>query len=441
MKAGAIRERKKDELRVAYVTMQFPKLSETFASNDVRTLLNMGIAISVYGLRLEHPEAKRLLAERDLGELRVTHATFGGLLRGALYGLRHPGRLLELLTWLWRATRNDKQKRLRKSHKRHFEKSLVLLPRALEIFSRLEQARPDVVHLYWGHYPSLVGYLVARFLPDTVLSMSLGPYDLGINYGGSRSVAQQADVVKTLARVNVPRIVEQTGVPAHEITVIYNSLDLQRVRHVVGHSLLERKVPRRILSAGRLHPDKAMDEVLSAFASALPRHPDATLVILGDGAERGALEKQCDELGIRAAVTFLGHVNHDEVFAEMAKAEVFLFLSKEERLPNVVKEAMLCECLCIVSRTIGIEELLPDERYGHVVAVGDKEGAARHLKATLDHPETRAPLLEQAKAHVLEHFNVEQAMARQVGLWREAIAKRRKRQVPASEAVLEVQGA
>ena len=44
----------------------------------------------------------------------------------------------------------------------------------------------------------------------------------------------------------------------------------------------------------------------------------------------------------------------------MAESRYFIFLSnkKSERLPNVLKEAMQCGCVCISSKTKGIEELI-----------------------------------------------------------------------------------
>jgi glycosyltransferase involved in cell wall biosynthesis len=401
-------------LRVAYVTMQFPSSFETFAGNNVRVLRGMGQDIAVHSLRPAHPEAERLLAERDLVGMPLSHFTVPGWFRGFVHGLRHPSASFDLLAWSLRVTWGNP---------RHLLSSLILLPRALEIFGHLKADRPDVVHLYWGHYPALVGYLVQRHLPGVALSMSLSVYDLDMNYGGSSPVAARADVVQTIAKVNVPGIARKTGVPEERIAVVYNGLDLKRVARRLEPGLS--KVPGRVLSVGRLDADKAMDAVLAAFAAARLEHPGSTLVILGDGPERQALERQRDALGLQDAVTFRGQVSHDEVFREMAQAEVFLFLSKTERLPNVVKEAMLCECLCVVTATIGIEELLPDERYGYVVPIGDVVAAAERLAVALAFSEQREAQLAAARAHVLKHFDVEQAMARQVALWREALAARR----------------
>ena len=39
-------------------------------------------------------------------------------------------------------------------------KSVVFVPRSLDLLASVRARRPDVVHLFWGHYPAIVGYLV-----------------------------------------------------------------------------------------------------------------------------------------------------------------------------------------------------------------------------------------------------------------------------------------
>ena len=81
--------------------------------------------------------------------------------RGLAYGLLHPVVSFRLLMWLgrllWRQPRD-------------LARSLVLSPRALDVLAAMKADPPDVIHLFWGHYPAIVGYLVRHDLPDVVLS-------------------------------------------------------------------------------------------------------------------------------------------------------------------------------------------------------------------------------------------------------------------------------
>src|SRR5688572_23542117 len=161
--------------------MSFPSSTETFAANEIRTLSQLGVRVSAHSLRGEWKDAERMLAERGLSDLEITHGSPGNVLRGAGVALMHPLRTMRLLWWTVRHSGG---------HPLHFIKALVLLPRILDLFNRLERNAPDVVHLYWGHYPAILGWLVLEYTPQVIVSLSLSAYDLLRNFPGSVAVAK-----------------------------------------------------------------------------------------------------------------------------------------------------------------------------------------------------------------------------------------------------------
>lgn len=408
-------------MRVCYITMVFPAATETFACVDVRALRATGVSVSVFALRSARPRgldeprrlfagpartqaAARLLAERGLADLDVSHGSWFAVLRGLRFAARNPRIAADLLAWIWRHCARSP---------RHFLKSLVLVPRALDIFSSLRSAPPDVVHLFWGHYPAIVGYLVERYLPDVVLSMFLGAYDLGAPYPGSSEVAARANVVWTHARVNVP-VIERLGVPPPRIRVAHRGIDLHEFAEPRGD-----KVPRRLVASGRLGAFKAMDQVIAILAALVPAWPDATLTILGDGPERRRLASLTRRLGVDRAVTFRGHLTHAQVQQEMAAAPVLVHMSTTERLPNVVKEAMASRCVCVVADTPGIRELIRDGHDGYVVAQGDIAGAALRIAEVFCQPAQRAAMGAAARARIVADFDVTQSIEGYRHCWSE----------------------
>lgn len=80
----------------------------------------------------------------------------------------------------------------------------------------------------------------------------------------------------------------------------------------------------RIGFAGSLKPWHGLDAFLDVFARVRARHPNACLEILGDGKGRTELETRVDRLGIRNAVTFLGHVAHADVPARLHRWHVIV---------------------------------------------------------------------------------------------------------------------
>lgn len=401
------------DLRVAYVTMLFPARSETFASQDVRELRRMGVDITVHSMRPRNGEEARLASERELDDVPCTYNGFRASLRGAGIMLARPWRSLAVTAWLL--------PRL-SARPRELLKTLTLLPRAFEVFARLERQPPHVVHVYWGHYPALIGHLVQRYLPGTVVSMSLGAYDLEARYPLTAPVASAACFVRTHGECNVPVLIERVGVARERVAVIYNGVALSRLP---DRPLDADRVPGRIVTAARLVASKGVDDVLRAFAQIRERLPGATLEIFGDGPDVERLTGIAGDLGIRGAVSFRGHVSHDRIFESLTRAELLLFLSRDptDRLPNVVKEAMGCGAACVVSDTTGIDELIAGPEYGRVVPKGDPDAAARAALELLERPDTMRAVRARAHAFLLEHFDLRRTTREYVRRWNAAVTE------------------
>ncbi len=378
--------------------MGFPLTSETFACNDVIALQRSGVKIAVHGLRPKHRLFSQLVVERGLTNIWITHNSMMDTLHGLLVGLTQPLLLINFILWI-----------LKHSWRRPFNlfKSLILVPRSLQIYDFARRHNPDVVHLYWSHFPSLMGYLIQSKLPQIVVSISFVAHDVYYSEFNSKdsytgSVARNADLIQTITAANIPEITKY-GISEKNILLSYHGVDFNKI------PAKKEKVKRRIVTAGRLIPDKGFDDVLKAFSQVLSDWPDASLVILGDGPERKKLEAKAHSLRISHAVDFRGFVTHNEIFEEMAVAEIFLFMSfyKAERLPNVVKEAMACNCLCVVSHTPGIEELVTDKVHGYIVQAGDIDSAVRKIHQAFLNPEKMNQMSEIAYQHLQASFDLD----------------------------------
>lgn len=411
-------------MKVAYVTMQFPAPTETFAGADVRALVDAGIDVHVYALRRAHKDHATMLRERGLEALPVDSFRMRDLARGLWLALGHPRWSAALIWWIVRWNLRTPQR---------FVRCLALSPRALTIFADVATGRFDVVHLFWGHYPAMVGYLVQRFLPDVVSSMFLGAYDLDEGrYGswlpGSAVVARRADHVWTHSRANCPRL-RSIGVKEDQLACVYRGIDLQRfaMKDVAD---TEREAGL-VVAIGSLIERKAVDDVIRVIARVRENASHVRLRVFGDGPEREALHELARDLGVDDRVTFGGHVSGDVVATELARASCFLLMSRNDRIPNVAKEAMATGCPVVVTSTPGMEELVTHERNGYCVDVGDVTGAAEHVAAILLHPSEHAEMTAAARRKVEEEFSVEASMARYAAAWSTTVVSRsRTRSVP-----------
>lgn len=394
-------------MRVAYIMMRFPLPSETFAVRDVKALRALGVDVDVYTLRAPHATADQLVGERDIAAVPIRHGTPRQAVRGMQAGFRHPRVAMDLLRWIadnnWHSSP-------------HLFNGYWFSPVALAIWNTLRQDPPDVVHLFWGHYPALVGYLVQRHLLDVPLSMFLGAYDLGQQFGGTGPVLAQADAVWTHAATNVNAIAALGGCAPEDVHVVPRGLALDVIDEALDR---HRRDPLRLVSTGRLIPEKGMEDVLRCMATVRATHPGVQLAVLGEGPARGALEHQADTLGLGEAVTFHGHVSEGRVAAELAQSTAFLLLSRKptERLPNAVKEAMAAGCVAITTNTPGIEELVADGATGYVVPQGAPGVAAARVKQVLEAPATHQAMRAAARQVIEERFDVTACMQQYKAHW------------------------
>ncbi|WP_299615520.1 glycosyltransferase family 4 protein [Pelagibius sp.] len=390
-------------MKIAYVTMQFPVASETFAAVELRALRRLGAEVTVLTYRAPPPRAAEMLAERGLADLRVDQGSAGSVLQGLLLAVLKPADAGYLLAMIirhcWRRPM-------------HLAKALALAPRSLVLLQRIAALRPEVVHLFWGHYPSLLGLLVQRRLPATALSQFLGAYDLEERFAPSARLAQRVRLLLTHAKANLPAIAG-LGVDPEQVRISYRGVEVPDP--LPGPA----KQPGLMVIAERLVPQKRSADALRVFATLRRALPEARLRVLGAGPELQPLKDLAAELELGSSVSFLGHVPHDQALGHLAEAQVLLTMSQSpsERLPNALKEAMLRRCVCLSARSPGIEELIEDGVTGLLVEAGDNEAAARRLASLLADAPAADQMADRAQACVAERFNVDRLMADRLAQW------------------------
>ena len=387
-------ERTPPVLRGATVFMTYPVASETFAQRDVKALQRLGHSVEIHQL---NPRTDGALDKLKSMASNVK----------ALLGFPAPGQLIGLF--------------FRLLFSRHWRlvdrlKCICLLPAAAHVAKRIIASQPDVVHLFWGHYPSLVTLLVEGHLPRGRLSMFLGAYDLEMKLPVSRWAHATSDLLFTHAQVNVADIQAFLGRSAQP-RVIHRGIDLQPYPVDAYVGFAERRA--QIFTAGRLIADKGFDRVIRVFAQVHASCPEARLAIAGTGPELTALQQLTRSLGLENAVSFLGWLDEQQVREQLASSRVFVLLSTKlgERLPNAVKEGMAAGCVCISSDSPGIDELLEDGRSGFILDVGSEARIAQTVLIALR--DDAMSMGRAAVAKVRNSFDVEVSAKKYLALWQD----------------------
>src|SRR5207302_897221 len=116
---------------------------------------------------------------------------------------------------------------------------------------------------------------------------------------------------------------------------------------------------RHLLFVGRFDDKvKRVGALIRAFAGLAARHPDADLVLVGEGPDGAALRRLAGECG-GGRVRFLGWVPGPEALVALYNAAQCLVMpSRSEGFPGVVGEAMACGTPVLASRVGGVGELV-----------------------------------------------------------------------------------
>ena len=185
---------------------------------------------------------------------------------------------------------------------------------------------------------------------------------------------------------------------------VVNEVPLTALRPAdVQLTSLERRNPHRLLFAGRLTRSKGIYDVLRALAILRRSGTKVELTIAGGGVadEVQALTSLCDELGIRAAVTILGHVSHAALAETYRNHSIFVFPSYfTEGFPRVLYEAMMFSLALVTCDMPGTEGFLIDGVNCLHCRPSDPEQLAARLQRLLDDPQLLRSLGRRGRADV-----------------------------------------
>jgi glycosyltransferase involved in cell wall biosynthesis len=166
-------------------------------------------------------------------------------------------------------------------------------------------------------------------------------------------------------------------VPDEKILISHMTVDTDKIRNTPSPSKQEFRSSRGIpqdqvlfLFVGRLLAQKGIDTLLQAFEDVQKRSPEAALVVVGDGPERGMVDQAAAKYPGRIWV--VGREGSTGVISWLRASDVFVLPSRDEHWGLVVNEAMTCGLPVIVSDVCGcVDDLVLSGRNGIVFPVDD----------------------------------------------------------------------
>jgi len=239
-----------------------------------------------------------------------------------------------------------------------------------------------------------------------------------LNRWRSRLLARRTSRLVAVSEATARAMARYQGLERERLVVIPNSIAVPTAVAEAGPVRARHGISPRttvIGSVGRLAWVKGYDRLLVAFRALSAELPDACLLLVGDGPERGALERLAASLGIRSRVIFAGF--QPDVGGYYAAMHLFVLPSRSEGVALSLLEAMAAGVPAVATAVGGNRELLADGVAGWILPEDEARWPAV-LAGILGNATERERRVAAARERTRTVYNRERTMAAYEALYR-----------------------
>lgn len=403
-----------NNIKIAYITSQYPKVSHSFIRREILALEEEGVVVKRISIRGWDAELVDVvdIEEREKTQYVLQNGIFGLLPAVVKTLFKSPIVFLNtLFTAFKMGIRAD----------RNWPYHLVYVAEACQIFIWLKDSDVQHMHVHFGANATEVALLV-RSLGGVSYSFTLhGPEEF-----------DKPEFIKLAEKIDASAFV--VAISSYCRSQIFRWIPYvqwSKVKEV--HCGVEESfynilpVPitskSKLICVGRICEQKGQLLLIDAAHILAKRGVDFELVLGGDGEMRSEVEAQIKLHGLIDRVRITGWISSDQVRAEILNAKALVLPSFAEGLPVVIMEAMALRRPVISTYIAAIPELVISGENGFLFPAGDVNALADILEKFLALPNEQLSLMgESAYQRVLERHSVSAEAKKLKILFNEAIA-------------------
>lgn len=389
----------------------YPRISETFISNEIRLLEKMGFTIHIYSMRAPRENfAHDSIKEIKAGVTYLPSSMIWGLPALLWYNLRlffrHPRRYMRCVRLMLPRFRLAPKKYTWVKH---------LLQGGYIVQKSVMDQGVDLGHLHghFAHTPTTVT-MCAACLAGVPFSFTAHAKDIYTQ--DPRRIQDKIELAKfvvTCTKYNARHLagIAPDNKPIH---CVYHGINLDLFS--MNGRPLEAAPPYHVLTVARFVEKKGLDIILRALAKLRAKGLDLRFTLVGEG--KSSMERTVhaliDELGLADITTLVGTVTHDEVIRLLGEADCFTLGCRKaadgdrDGIPNVVAEAMATGVPVAATDISGVPELVTHKETGLLCASEDPDALAEIIEQALTNNELRRTIIPAARERVHAVFNNKQ---------------------------------
>lgn len=389
---------------IGMILKGFPRISETFISNEIALLEELGFKIVIISMR----RPRESFTHRSVERIKAPVFYLPSQLRGNLIRLAWAN----LAVFVQRPAAYTHALGVMKEKFAH-SRSLATLKHLLQAGYLVHHALPgqgvDRLHAHFAHSPTSVAQF-AHLL--TGLPFGFTGHAKDIYTQRPQALADklsQADLVVTCTDYNRRHLADLNGA---RVQLVYHGIDNSLFAfRGVKHPEKGADAPYRILCVARMVEKKGLDILLEAMAHLRRRGLNCRLRHIGDGPLKESLQARSRNLGLEDSVEWLGVLSHEHVVEEYNRADAFALACRiadngdRDGIPNVLAESMAVGAPVVGVNLSGIPELVEHGKTGLLVEPADPPALADALERVLTDAALRERIIPAAREKVVNDFD------------------------------------
>ncbi|MFZ5571440.1 MAG: glycosyltransferase family 4 protein [Thermodesulfobacteriota bacterium] len=383
----------------------YPRISETFISNEILGLERLGFHIRIFSMRQPresfcHASVRRIRARADYLPEMLAAAPLNFFTANALLAFCRPKR--------YAAAFMTALRRYRRTRKAATWKHL------LQAGYLVKRLAPDAgvthLHAHFAHSPASVA-MFASLLSGIPYSFTAHAKDIYTSDPEQlREKISRAKMVVTCTEYNRRHLLALSAGIHTPIHRSYHGID-------TGMFAPEKSSnqppgpPFRILTVARLIPKKGLPTVYHAVKRIQEQGLAVEHDLIGDGDDRDKILGLIAKLGLSSIARWRGTLPHHQVLEYYKRADLFVLGCEiapngdRDGIPNVLIESMAMGVPVVATTVSAIPELVVHGRTGLLVSPGEPEEMARAMTTLLTDNRLRNTIISEARQAVRKKFD------------------------------------
>jgi glycosyltransferase involved in cell wall biosynthesis len=383
----------------------YPRISETFISNEIRLLEKLGFAIHLFSMRRPREDFTHDSVQKIRAAVDYLPETLIKPLPRLIY---HNLCLAAKTPKVYGAALNAAYRRFLRTRKSATLKHL--LQAGYLVHRLLPERRVTHLHAHFAHSPTSVAMFTSRL---TGITFSFTAHAKDIYTSDPRQIREKiglARFVVTCTEFNRKHLCELSDGYATPIHRNYHGIDIKLFSAKNEIPKIPAQ-PYRILTIARLTAKKGLPTIYKALRILCDRGISLHHSHIGGGEDREKIISLIKDLDLGSVTRLLGTQPHQVVLEHYKISDLFVLGCEvapngdRDGIPNVLMESMAMGLPVVATDISGIPELVENERTGLLVPPGQPDKLAATMLRMLTEGGLRKRVIAAGKQRVVREFD------------------------------------